>query len=801
MLTRCSTMGNVFGSSRREWLSIMCITQLLVMMVLLMMYSVSAMGESSGGWSNSLAPKGKPGGEVTLALDGKTDYAILLPANATTQDRKAADDLKGWLDKMTGADFRVVIEGQAAERSRIISIGQTRALSELSNRVGDLGKDGYAILQQKEDLFLLGGSRRGPINAVYALLEEDLGCRWYDRSSSAIPHRPDLTFAPVPRTYVPVLDIRDPFYYDAFDRDWSVRNRTIAPLVAVPEKWGGTTDYAWFGHSFEWLVPPEEHFDTHPEYFSEIAGERRKSQLCLTNPDVLRISIDKIRGLLKSRPNSELMSVSVNDRRGYCECDKCKAINDPEGTFTATLVLFCNAIADAIKDEFPNLKISTLAYMDVTEAPKTIKPRDNVVIQLCTDRHAWSRPFLTVLDTQRFQNAMKGWHKLGANLSIWDYTENYHHYPIVRPNWQVVDENIEIYIRHGAKGIMLQGNHLSFGGENAVMRSWVWAKKLWDPSLDSKELMRDFVFGYYREAAEPIWDYTTMLWDMWENYQSKPKEENLLLCGVRFYPDILFLQGDQFLTRARALMSRAEKLAEDPLTRRRVAAARFPLLYLEISQNIGFVDYYKVFQPRISRSAKSTLRQAELLNEFKAIAKAEGITHIREGKPDFDIKLKQLRDALESDLGGSVVNRLSDCWKTKADPDDVGVNMNWFAVGLNDSTWTDNPLTQGISWHRQAFEVPAEMNSYKHAYLWFDSVGDEAWVYVNGKQIFEHTNHSTALPMLDLRQRPFFFDAVDALHSGSNTLVVRTKSNGSPAGVHKPVYLILTDHDDLPRRP
>ena len=45
---------------------------------------------------------------------------------------------------------------------------------------------------------------------------------------------------------------------------------------------------------FNELVPPDVYFDTRPEYFSLIDGKRRKGyyQLCLTNPDVLRITIE-----------------------------------------------------------------------------------------------------------------------------------------------------------------------------------------------------------------------------------------------------------------------------------------------------------------------------------------------------------------------------------------------------------------------------------------------------------------------------------------------------------------------------
>lgn len=775
------------------------VAPLTLIVTSILAFSAIVQADTKTGWANALKPKGKAGAEITLASRGKTDYRILLAASPTSQDRKAAEDLKRWLDEMTGADFQTQIEDQAAKRGKIISLGRTHGIENLPGSDADLGRDGYAILQNGDSLFLIGGTRRGPINAVYALLEEDLGCRWYDRSSSQIPHMPDLKFRPVPRKYVPVLDIRDPFYWDAFETDWSVRNRTIAPWVAVPEEWGGTTNYAWFGHAFDWLVPPEEYFATHPEYFAERNGKRGRGQLCLSNPDVLKISVAKIKELLRTKPNAEIVSIAQNDCRGYCECAECKPINDAEGTFAAPIVLFINAIGDAIKDESPNVKVSTLAYMDATEAPKTIKPRDNVIIQLCTDRHAWRNPFLAQPETQRFQKALEGWHRLGSNISIWDYTTNYHHYPIIMPNYQVVESDIENLIKNGASGIMLQGSHLSPGGDNGPMRAWVWGKKLWDPSLRSKDLMRDFVFGYYGEAAKPMWAYTELLWDTWERNHSKPKDQNLMFCGIRYYPDSMFLDGPHLLDKALGLFAEAEGLATNRDTKRRVTLAKFALLYSKISQEVGFVDYYKKFQPRVKRGPSDLTRQTLLVDEFAAIAKAEGITHISEGNPDLDRKVEQLRYALANDLSGSVIE-LSNNWQVKADPNEVGVTQEWFASEYSASDWTDTPGV-GVSWSRQKFDVPADLAEYTHAYLWFDAVGDEAEVYLNGKRAFEHSYESTALPWADLRHRPFFFDARQFLNAGSNLLVIRARSLGSPSGVWKPVKLVLTDHEDLPRMP
>ena len=107
---------------------------------------------------------------------------------------------------------------------------------------------------------------------------------------------------------------------------------------------------------------------------------------------------------------------------------------------------------------------------------------------------------------------MKAWAAIGATMHIWDYTTNFSHYSLPMPNMQVVTPDIRWYIEHNARGIMLQGSYQSPGSDNGILRSWVWGKQLWDPSLDTRALMRDFIYGYYGKAAEPIAEYNDLLW-------------------------------------------------------------------------------------------------------------------------------------------------------------------------------------------------------------------------------------------------------------------------------------------------
>ena len=132
--------------------------------------------------------------------------------------------------------------------------------------------------------------------------------------------------------------------------DFSVRNKYNGAQHQPDEARGGNISYRGFVHTFNALVPPERYFADHPEYYSEINGARvgpDHSQLCLTNPDVLRIATQTVRQWIKESPNASIISVSQNDWHNYCQCEKCSALAEKEGSQAGPLLHFVNAIAES----------------------------------------------------------------------------------------------------------------------------------------------------------------------------------------------------------------------------------------------------------------------------------------------------------------------------------------------------------------------------------------------------------------------------------------------------------------------
>jgi len=579
-------------------------------------------------WRNSLKPRGAAAGEITLATGGRTDYVIVRPEVPTPQESKAVEELAHWLGEMTGAAFPVVSD-EAAQGPREISVGLTTRARRAGLPQVALGREGYAIDAVGERLFLRGGDGRGAINAVFALLEEDLGCRWYAPGAARIPRRPTVVFRPVPRSFTPRLMIRDPYYRAAFDGEWSLRNRTNAPEAPVAEELGGHVTYALFVHTFHSLVPPGEYFEEHPEYFMlDENGNRNAHQLCTTNPDVIRIATESARRILRDKPGAKVISVSKTDGGRSCVCENCKAIDDAEGTNAGSLLFLVNKVAEALEDEFPDVTVSTLAYLETVKPPKTMRPRRNVAIRLCTDNCMWSHPFTPARQSPQFSPMLESWSAIHDQIHIWDYCVNFSHYTAPMPNMDVIADNIRYFVENNATGIMAQGAYQSLGTERDAMRSWVIGKLLWDPSLDVGELMRDFIYGYFGKAGPAIAEYNELLREA-----GREHAESLAAPagGIRYAMDHEFL-SKEFIDRASELYDRAEQMAGTDAIRERVERDRLPIMYVKLCRGPEFVgEGYD-----------------ELIDRFGAIARRVGLTHIYEGPPDLDAKLAAWREAAQA---------------------------------------------------------------------------------------------------------------------------------------------------------
>lgn len=450
---------------------------------------------------------------VVIAENGQAKATIVIADDASEPEQHAAVELAGFLEQITGTEFEVVTP-PAAGGPRLLVGSEAAKLAEPDFSTEGLGTEGIVIRSKNKDLILAGGQPRGTLYAVYTFLEDELGCRWWSSSESTIPNKPTLKVGNIDVRYVPVLEYREPYWFDAFDSDWAVRNKSNGNRPKLDEKRGGHHTYQGFVHTFYPLIPPKKYFKEHPEWFSEIKGKRtyERAQLCLTNEEMHKELIKNLKANLRKNPNATIASVSQNDWHGNCQCAKCADIEKEEESPAGLMLRFVNSVADDIKDEFPNVAISTLAYQYTRKPPKYVKPRDNVIVRLCSIECSFSKP-LSDERNKKFRDDIVGWSKICNRLYIWDYTTNFRHHIMPHPNLRVLGPNVRFFAEHNVKGIFEQGAYTTNGAEMAELRAWVLAKLLWDPSRDGQQLIDEFIDGYYGPAAGNIRIYLNVIHD------------------------------------------------------------------------------------------------------------------------------------------------------------------------------------------------------------------------------------------------------------------------------------------------
>ena len=443
---------------------------------------------------------------------------IEIPADASPSQRHAAEELAVYLEKTTGARLAVGAGGARAA----IRI-ETAAAAE------GLGEDGFT-LEARDGVYVIRGSRvRGCLYGAYETLERFAGVRWY---SSWCEKAPRLDAVRVPDGFremqKPAFAMRQPFWYDVnTHREFAARNKVNGfnhvASGGVDAKFGG--DSFRFGgglgscHTFNVLLPPSKHFDAHPEWYSLVKGKRIKerTQLCLTNPEVLDRVAEEVLRRIRKDPGAKFYGVSQNDWYNYCECPKCKAVDDEEGSHAGTMVRFVNAVAERVEKEFPDAIVETLAYQYTRKPPKLTKLRKNVVPCLCTIECDFANPLATgtYKENVSFREDVRGWARQTDQLYVWDYVTDFYHYLCCFPNVEVLQDNVKFFRDNNVKELFEQGAYQGHHGHFAEMKAWILAKLLWNPEADVQALMRDFTDGYYGAAAPYVRDDCAELCDLY----------------------------------------------------------------------------------------------------------------------------------------------------------------------------------------------------------------------------------------------------------------------------------------------
>ncbi|MFA5817225.1 MAG: DUF4838 domain-containing protein, partial [Bacteroidales bacterium] len=314
----------------------------------------------------------------------------------------------------------------------------------------------------------------------------------------------------------------------------------------------------------------------------------------------------RIKNRMRESPEYLIYDVSQNDWDNPCQCEKCQAIVSREGSESGLMIWFVNQVAESVEKEFPDKFIGTLAYQYTRTPPKAIRPRNNVVVRLCSIECCFAHDFKSCPQNKSFLEDIRNWSALAPHLYIWDYVVNFSHYVMPYPNFKVLQSNIQTFRENNSIGIMEQAAYQSRGGEFSELRAYLISRLLWNPDCDVEGVINDFMYGYYGRAGKFIRQYFDLL-------HGRITPETHIHLGLS--PDDPIF-SDDFISESYQLFEDAGKVADNDEILRRVEMASLPVLYLKCKRTPVLAKYDGAY------------------TKFCTIAKREGVTFYAEaGEP------------------------------------------------------------------------------------------------------------------------------------------------------------------------
>ena len=456
------------GGRVRAPLSLRAISAEMSMMVILLL----CVGATAGG---ATVVGGGSSGAGGCAL---STMRVVVAGGASADELAGAQELALWAGAVAGREPLPIVSA-ATPGAPHFAVGVGAAVAaglSVSNLSGALGEEGFAASSIGGVVALSGRaphSTRGTLYACYFFLHR-LGIRFLAPNATTVPSCP---------ASLPVLHVshRPLFEYRAingwaalhdplFARRSHINDKahtsallsttagaSAASLADPPVPIPSAYARGYFVHSVYNLLqvppinggprdgpgPPTKLFKQFPGWFWPRDNPATYGQVCWTNSSMVAQMALAVKSVLRSQPTARIVSISQNDNLEVCSSPEELAVAKEEHSQAGPLLRAINTIADAIADEFPEVKIDTLAYTYAQQPPILTKARPNVIIRLCTNHVDFTKPLSSPANVG-FRRTLDGW-KLEANATvyIWNYIADFGNLLQVFPNLFALGQDIK----------------------------------------------------------------------------------------------------------------------------------------------------------------------------------------------------------------------------------------------------------------------------------------------------------------------------------------------------------------------
>ena len=509
-----------------------------------------------------------------LTHDGQPHCSIVMAHDAPSKVIAAASDLQAVLHRMSGVQVPIQTDEKDCDGTLIL-VGRSRLTEELNVHIptGYPKNEGFVLRtypgsETCAPRLVLAGNDEGTFQeTAFAVTEflERLGCGWYglDELWHVVSKQPTIM--------VPPLDVHsEPAFLSR--GVWRVSGE-------LRERWrlGGLPLSC--GHALGRLFPPAEYFDEHPEFYPLIDGRRTAEgewQPCTTNPDVIRLTVEKARNAFDNSDTAVMFSLSNNDCGGFCECDDCLASGENPG---ARMLTYANAVGRELRKTHLDKYVTFLAYWYTLKAPNKLKKENetrinapnpspntemkaepNVIVMVVNEgchAHALDDPTCP-RNRDWCENFLK-WKETGATMAIYEWyipgckVEAWRSIPWV--SGEVAVRNLHWWKQHGVRFITYESQYEK--GSGFPLRwplYYVASLRMWDIEDTADALLTEACQKLYGAAAEHIRNYYRTL------------EEAMTTCpehsNIWNLPNPLTVYTEAVVNQLRHHLSQAQRVAQ-----------------------------------------------------------------------------------------------------------------------------------------------------------------------------------------------------------------------------------------------
>jgi hypothetical protein len=411
-----------------------------------------------------------------------------------------------------------------------------------SEGVGDSNDHAYTIRRTLDDnIELVANTEAAVMWAVDDFCKQTLKISWptiIDDTMVLEESQSTIAFDELSTTQVPDFRYRgwiisentDGYMYNNVIGNWMAHNRQGTLYNSFWEMdTGGVYDKMLARgievettyHSFADLVPADEYYDTHPEYFPLIDSVRVNPddtggfhiQLCISNSSVRSIILDQVTDAFDDYPELRIFGVAQNDGNGgWCECSSCNALDGSQagtGNYSNRLIDLVNDLADSIASSYPGKCIGTYSYGETVSPPDT-DVEDNVAITFCPAGRNFMNKLTDPCDSTNaaIMTNVNGWLNKADDVHFWEYYYMTSMDYCLTPFARTICEEFGDLKTLGLKGVCSQIWPSDVTGTSLNLLAYATARAGWDTSLDFEDdILEDYCDQAYGAASSYMKSY------------------------------------------------------------------------------------------------------------------------------------------------------------------------------------------------------------------------------------------------------------------------------------------------------